>query len=89
MKNIFNFNDFFVNEELTKLPATYNFAKSETEDKKHDRLASKKKDNHTWKKSTAKHGEKSMTQKFECPCGYKKSVENDENKKVKITYSKK
>lgn len=86
MKNVFNFTDF-VNEELKKLPTTYNF-KSEVEDKKHDRLASKKKDGHSWKKTVSKHGKDSKTENFTCECGYKKKVENDENKNVTITYSK-
>jgi hypothetical protein len=88
MKNVFNFEDF-VNEELKKLPTTYNFSKSgEVEDKKHDRLAAKNKDDHKWKKNVSKHGTESKTEKFTCACGYKKTVVNDENKNVTITYSK-
>ncbi len=78
----------FVNEEVSKLPTTYKFAKGESEDKNHDRLASKEKDGHSWKRSTTKHGEKSMTQKYTCRCGYGKVVVNDENKNVTITYTK-
>ena len=29
-----------------------------------------------------------MTQIFNCKCGYEKTVENDENKKVAVTYKK-
>lgn len=88
MKNIFNFEDF-ITEELRKLPTTYNFSKTgEAEDKKHDRLAAKKKDDHQWKKKATKHGKESKTENFTCECGYKKTVVNDENKNVTITYSK-
>lgn len=89
MKNIFNFDDF-VNEELTKLPTTYKFTSDESKDKEHNRLASKKKDDHAWKKSgSKKHGKESKTDNFTCKCGYTKKVENDENKTVTVTYSKK
>ena len=58
MKNVFNFNEF-ITEELRKLPTTYNFSKAgEAEDKKHDRLAAKKKDDHQWKKKANKHAKK-------------------------------
>jgi hypothetical protein len=88
MKNIFNFFDF-INEELKKTPTEYKFTSKETEDKKHDRLASKKKDGHAWKASVKKkHGKESITQNYSCECGYKKVVVNDENNKVTITYSK-
>lgn len=87
MKNVFNFADF-ITEELRKLPTTYNFTKTEAEDKKHDRLAAKKKDGHAWKKKTSKHGKESKTEKFTCECGYGKTVVNDENKNVTITYTK-
>lgn len=89
MKNIFNFDDYILNEELKKTPSTYSFTSNEAEDKKHDRLASKKKDGHAWKKSTKKHGKESITQVQTCQCGYEKTVENDENKNVKISYKKK
>lgn len=89
MTNIFSFEDF-TNEELTKIPATKKFTKNESEDKKHDRLASKKKDGHEWKKSTKKKfGKESISQKHKCQCGYEKDVVNDENKNVTVTYSKK
>jgi hypothetical protein len=88
MKNIFNFVDF-INEELTKLPTTYKFTKSEKEDKEHNRLASKKKDGHAWKKAgSKKEGKASMTQNFTCKCGYKKIVVNNEGKDIVVTYSK-
>ena len=86
MRKIYNFVDF-INEEL-KNPSTFNFDKGEKGDKEHDRLASKKKDGHSWSKKTKKHGDKSMTQIFNCKCGYEKTVENDENKKVAVTYKK-
>lgn len=90
MKNIYNFDDYTLNEELKKLPTTYKFTKNESEDKKHNRLASKGKDGHDWKKSgTKKYGKSSMDQNFKCKCGYEKNVVNDENKAVTITYTKK
>lgn len=90
MKYIFNTEEF-LNEELRKLgaEATYKFTKNESEDKKHNRLASKDKDGHSWKRvANKKSGSKSLNQKFVCKCGYSKEVENDENEKVTITYSK-
>lgn len=90
MKYIFNIEEF-LNEELRNLGAqtTYHFTKNEDEDKKHNRLASKKKDGHEWKKSgKEKSGKESLKQKFTCKCGYTKTVDNDENKKVNITYTK-
>ena len=88
MNFVFNFGDF-INEELTKLPTTYKFSKSESEDKKHDRLAAKKKDGHHWKKDgSKKYGKESMDQSYKCDCGYKKKVVNDENKNITVTYSK-
>ena len=89
MANIItNFGEF-INEEY-KLPTTYKFssAKSEKDDKEHDRLASKEKDGHKWSKSVKKHGDKSKTENLKCKCGYTKKVENDENKAVIITYTK-
>jgi hypothetical protein len=89
MSLIFNKFEDFLNEELTKLPTTYKYTKNETEDQKHNRLASKDKDGHSWKKTgTKKSGKESMEQNFSCKCGYKKKVMNDENKKVEVTYSK-
>lgn len=89
MKYVFTLEDF-LNEELKKLPTTYNFSKAgESEDKKHDRLAAKKKDDHSWKKSSKKHGKESKTEVFTCKCGCKKTVVNDENKNVTISYSSK
>lgn len=87
MKNIFKFAEF-ITEELKKLPTTYKFTKDESSDKKHDRLAAKKKDGHSWKKNVSKHGKESKTETYTCECGYKKCVENDENKNVTITYTK-
>ena len=89
MKNIFSFVDF-INEELTKTPTTYKFTKNEAGDKEHNKLASKEKDGHKWKrKEKKKHGKESISQKFTCECGYGKDVVNDENKNVTITYTKK
>jgi len=34
------------------------------------------------------NGKESKTENFTCECGYKKTVVNDENKNVTITYSK-
>lgn len=82
--------DEFLTEELKKLPTTYKYTSKEAEDKQHDRLAAKKKDGHSWKGgSKKKHGKESITQSFTCKCGYGKKVENDENQKVTITYTKK
>jgi hypothetical protein len=81
--------DEYINEELKKTPSVYKFTKDQSEDKEHNRLASKGKDGHLWKKKgTKKHGEKSITQNYFCECGYKKEVANDENQKVTITYHK-
>ena len=87
MKNIFKFNEF-VNEEFV---ADYKYTKNEAEDKKHDRLASKEKDDHKWKRTGTKKDPKSktMTKNFQCACGYKKSsCVNEDDKKTTVTYSK-
>ena len=80
----------FINEELKKLPTSYKFTKSESDDKKHNRLASKEKDGHKWGKSESKKfGKSSTSQKYTCKCGYIKTVVKDEDKNVTITYSQK
>ena len=84
MKNIFNFEDFILEE----IEAEYKFTKSEKADREHNKLARKKEDGHEWKKKVKKSGESSMLQTYTCPCGYKKVVDKDEDKKVTITYSK-
>jgi hypothetical protein len=85
MKNIFKFNEF-INEEFV---ADYKFTKDEAGDKKHDRLASKEKDGHKWKRSGTTKEPKSMTKNFKCECGYKKTTSVDEkDKKTTVTYSK-
>lgn len=90
MKYVLTHFNEFVNEELKKIPATYNHTDKKEEDREHNRLASKKKDGHEWKRhGTTKSGNKSITKKFTCPCGYQKQVVNDENEKVTITYTKK
>ncbi len=79
----------FITEELKKTPSLYHFTKDQKADKEHNRLASKNKDGHSWKKNgTKKSGKASISQNFSCSCGYKKEVVNDENEKVTITYSK-
>jgi len=89
LNNIFSFDDF-INEELTKTPATYEFTKNKKEDTDHDKLASKEKDGHKWKKSVKKKfGKESISQKYTCDCGYGKDVINDENKNITVKYSKK
>mgnify|MGYP000889436345 FL=1 len=94
MEFVYNFTDF-INEELTKLPSTYNFSKgktSEKADQNHNRLASKKDDGHEWKKFSVR-GQSKSVKTYRCKCGYEKKVEltrvGDKDKSVSITYSKK
>jgi len=91
MKFVFNFADY-ITEELKKTPSTYKYTTKESEDKKHNRLASKKDDGHEWKKVSVKGQPKSL-KNFKCKCGYEKKVEltreGDTDKGVKITYTKK
>lgn len=90
MKFIHTNFDEYINEELKKTPSVYHYTSKQEEDKEHNRLASKGKDDHLWKKiGTKKSGKKSITKNYICKCGYKKEVVNDENEKVTITYSKK
>ncbi len=91
MKFVFNFTDY-ITEELKKIPSTYKYTTKEAEDKKHNRLASKKDDGHEWKKFSVK-GQPKSTKTFRCKCGYEKKTEvareGDVDKSVKITYTKK
>jgi hypothetical protein len=81
--------DEYINEELKKTPSVYKFTKDQAGDREHNRLASKGKDGHSWKKEgTKKHGKASITKKYSCECGYRKEVDNDENQKVTVTYSR-
>lgn len=92
MKFIHTKFDDYITEELTKLPSTYKYTAKESEDKKHNRLASKKDDGHEWKKFSVK-GQSKSVKTWKCKCGYEKKTEltreGDKDKSVKITYTKK